>query len=470
MMKPDSEETVCLADSNNFAQLKKSLSESEARFRAIFDKAAIGIILVDTQTGKVLNANPAMEEILGYTTQELKETWLVDITFPEDIGLTLKSFEELRTSSREYHQLEKRYFRKDGELIWVHMTTSLVKDTEGQAGFIFGMIEDITNRKLTEDKLKWNESLLRMMASSSPQAFLIVDSSRERISYFNRRFCQIWGMEDLETPLQNGEVKYNEIISHIARLLKNAPSFVALAEALQDLDNRQVIENEIELRDSRMIRHYSTQMRDEEGGYVGRLHIFEDITERKQLECSLAQAKLEAEKAKEEAERLAFTDYLTGLYNRRAFISMLKMELDRAKRKQESISLILLDVDNFKLINDTYGHLAGDAVLQEISKVVNENLRRYDFVGRYGGEEFIICLPDTTGDKALVIAERIRRMIASEEIPIPESEAIAQVTVSMGISPLGPEEPRNLDLLIKNADIVLYEAKKLGRNRVCLVQ
>ncbi len=469
-MKDNCEGEVKKELTQNFAELKQALQASETKFKAIFEKAAIGIVIVDKQSGLVLDANPALEKILGYTKEELKNILLIDITHPDDLGVTLNRFAELRNKAREYHQLEKRYIRKDGKLIWVNMTTSLVQDVDGEDGFIFGMIEDITRRKETENKLKWSESLLRLMAAASPQAFLIIDNKHDKILYYNERFCQIWRVEDLETPLKNGEIKYNEIISHMARQVGNTPGFIALAEILADLENRQVVEEEIELRDQRIIRHYSTQMRDDNDEYIGRLHIFEDITERKQLEYSLEQARLEAERAKEEAERLAYTDYLTGLYNRRAFISMLKMEVDRAKRKKEKLSLILLDVDNFKEINDTYGHLAGDKVLQEISQIISSNLRTYDFVGRYGGEEFIICLPDTSEGQALTIAERIRGLIADTTVIIPDLEKAIHITVSMGITSWAPEEDGELDMLIKKADAELYEAKKMGRNKVCLAK
>jgi len=469
-MKSSPDMPKFLTDTLSETRLEKVLRDSEACFRAIFDKAAIGIVMVDTQTGAVLDANPALEKILGYTKDELKKINLTDITFHEDISATLDRLAELRSNAREYDRLEKRYIRKDGKIIWVHMTTSLVKDTEGQGGFIFGMIEDITERKKTEEKLKWNESLLRLMAAASPLAFLIVDNRYDEILFFNQRFCSLWRLEELEKPMQNREIGYKEIIYYCTPLVKNPLEFLIAADELRSLDNEKVVEQEIELNDGKIIRHYSAQIRDEDGYYVGRLHIFEDITERKDMERSLAQAKLEAEKAKEEAERLADTDYLTGLYNRRAFINLLKRELERAQRKEETLSLILMDVDNFKLLNDTYGHLAGDAVLQEITQVLVQNLRSYDFLGRYGGEEFMICLPDTSGEQALAIGERIRQSIAETRIQLPDTETIIWATASLGISAWGPDKPRNPDLLIKNADLALYEAKKLGRNRVCMAK
>lgn len=333
-MERDSQYMSTIKSIHNYADLEKALLASEARFRAIFDKAAMGIIIVDNQTGLVLDANPAMEKILGYSTEELKDILLIDITHPDDLDLTLNRFEELKNNIRECHQLEKRYIRKDGKLIWVSMTNSLVKDTEGGTSFIFGMMED--------------------------------------------------------------------------------------------------------------------------------------ITERKQLEDSLKQARMEAERAKEEAERLADTDYLTGLYNRRAFIILLKKEMERGERNKKGLALILLDVDHFKNVNDTYGHLAGDKVLQEISQVLTENLRSYDFVGRYGGEEFIICLPETSLVQSLDIAERIRKAIATKRILMPESKENIKITVSMGITGWIPGEAGGINQLIKCADKILYQAKEQGRNKVCI--
>jgi len=166
---------------------------------------------------------------------------------------------------------------------------------------------------------------------------------------------------------------------------------------------------------------------------------------------------------KEKLERLANLDSLTGLYNRRAISGKLRDLINRANRYKEDFSLVMLDIDHFKKVNDRYGHLTGDEVLDKIATLVRRNIRNTDVVGRYGGEEFIIILPQTNLSSAWVIAERIRSIIENAEMKDPAGNVFT-VTVSQGLSEW--ERGEDADALISCADEALYKAKARGRNRV----
>jgi diguanylate cyclase (GGDEF)-like protein len=142
-------------------------------------------------------------------------------------------------------------------------------------------------------------------------------------------------------------------------------------------------------------------------------------------------------------------------------------ELNRARREKYFISLILIDIDYFKNINDTYGHLAGDTILQKFTNDLSENIRPYDFLGRHGGEEFIICLPNTGRDQAIVVAERMRRSVEELIIQVDNIDEQIKLTASFGVaSPISGFE-ESIDSLIMQADSAMYKAKTTGRNRVC---
>ena len=166
---------------------------------------------------------------------------------------------------------------------------------------------------------------------------------------------------------------------------------------------------------------------------------------------------------REELERLANFDPLTGLYNRQAILGKLHELINRAKRYKEDFSLSMLDIDHFKKVNDRYGHLIGDDVLEKIAALIRRNIRDTDIAGRYGGEEFIIILPQADLSSATVVAERIRNIIANAEMKDPAGNVFA-VTVSQGLS--GWEAGEDAHSLISRVDEALYKAKENGRNRV----
>jgi two-component system cell cycle response regulator len=169
---------------------------------------------------------------------------------------------------------------------------------------------------------------------------------------------------------------------------------------------------------------------------------------------------------KEELERLANFDSLTGLHNRQAILGKLRELINRAKRYKEDFSLSMLDIDHFKRVNDRYGHLTGDEVLEKIAALIRQNIRDTDIAGRYGGEEFIIILPQANLSSALVVAERIRNIIENTEMKDSAGNVFA-ITVSQGLS--GWERGEDAYSLISRADEALYKAKEKGRNRVQII-
>jgi diguanylate cyclase (GGDEF)-like protein/PAS domain S-box-containing protein len=164
-----------------------------------------------------------------------------------------------------------------------------------------------------------------------------------------------------------------------------------------------------------------------------------------------------------EVQRLAITDALTGLYNRRGFFDLGQREIDRSHRFGRTLSAIMLDIDHFKLVNDTYGHSVGDQVLATLARRCRTNIRHVDILCRYGGEEFAILLPETDLFTAAEIAERIRRSIADE--PFSTDHDVVKVTISLGVTRALPDTAE-LQELLERADIALYRAKEGGRNRV----
>lgn len=166
----------------------------------------------------------------------------------------------------------------------------------------------------------------------------------------------------------------------------------------------------------------------------------------------------------EKLQKLAITDELTGIYNRRKFNEVALMELNRAKRNKTPLSIIIIDIDHFKIVNDTYGHATGDDVLKTIAKSIAESLRSLDIFARYGGEEFIICLPETSIIAAQNVAERIRLCINDLTFHDKQNNQF-KISLSLGVSQI-KEYSQTIEDIIRDADKALYEAKSQGRNKV----
>ncbi len=232
-----------------------------------------------------------------------------------------------------------------------------------------------------------------------------------------------------------------------------AESFAAMNEKTRQGETG-TLEHEIIGRRGtrRWVDSHFAPMRDIDGQIIGQLAVTRDFSERK--------------KAEQELERLAQTDSLTGLANRRHFMLQAELELSRALRYGGLLSLLMMDIDRFKQINDTYGHQTGDVVLQMIGDLCREELRDVDQVGRIGGEEFAVLLPETDATQALEVAERLRLMAARCGVLLDNGQRL-QFSISLGVTTLTSGKA-TIDTLLGQADQAMYQAKRSGRNRVCV--
>jgi diguanylate cyclase (GGDEF)-like protein/PAS domain S-box-containing protein len=213
------------------------------------------------------------------------------------------------------------------------------------------------------------------------------------------------------------------------------------------------------LRSGRLrVQHTSAVAMPAEGGGFHALVIVQDVT-------GLADAMTDLRRARDEARQRASTDGLTGVANRGHFLEMAGRSIAAARRYHRELSLLMLDVDRFKAINDTYGHAAGDATLVSLVKVCSRALREGDLIGRLGGDEFAVLLPETAPDLAGQVAARLRDALAATAVAW-ENERLP-LEVSFGVASLGPQGD-GLDALLGRADEALYQAKRRGRNCVVL--
>ena len=247
--------------------------------------------------------------------------------------------------------------------------------------------------------------------------------------------------------IMDGEVNYEDAIVEADR----ADRAEQLKAHLRAGDREFALEYSVRTADGEVRWAHDQRIveRDADGSLRHLEGLISDVTERKQLQLEL--------------EQLATTDSLTGILNRRAFTREAVQELERARRYGRPVSLLMLDVDYFKVVNDRYGHGVGDLTLQAFAQVTRAGLRRLDVLGRVGGEEFAVAMPETDGTLAVLVAERVREAVARHAIPADEGEV--HITVSVGVATWRGED-EDLDTLMKRADDALYAAKEQGRDRV----
>lgn len=202
------------------------------------------------------------------------------------------------------------------------------------------------------------------------------------------------------------------------------------------------------------------------------LQLFLNSRSALQRERRLVRTAAQLREVSAELDRLARTDSLTGILNRRAFFDLLGIEFRRSRRYSRHLSVLMLDLDNFKRVNDQWGHPFGDYVLRSISQIIASSVRESDIIGRYGGEEFAVALPETGPEQSVVVAEKLRRAIEvfafeSDGLPPPE-DAPLYMTISIGVSALPVDAGHDEFELIHRADRALYEAKRAGKNQVVL--
>jgi PAS domain S-box/diguanylate cyclase (GGDEF) domain len=314
-------------------------------------------------------------------------------------------------------------------------------------GFV-SIYTDMTERKRAEEEVRRTASFLQAVLDHLPFGMMVVDKAI-RCRYWNR---QSEALFDLPPGFVRQGIAMEEVLRQIARNGIYGPGDVEdhVARRLKVIGGFQAHAFELTRPDGRSLRIMGAPVLIE-GEAEGLVLLQEDITEHKNYQATL--------------ERLATTDHLTGLLNRRAFLDATEREIRRAHRYGQPLALIMLDVDHFKRINDSHGHPAGDEVLRRIAATCRGMLRDGDLMGRLGGEEFAITLVQPPLQVASAVAERLRKAVS--ELGIEFGGERLAVTISLGIAEVG-EGITSLDHLISRADACLYTAKRESRNRACV--
>jgi diguanylate cyclase (GGDEF)-like protein/PAS domain S-box-containing protein len=447
---------VSFNDITALKEIENKLENNRRHLCAIFDNAIVGISLISPE-GRYLEANAHWGEMLGYKSHEIRDTSNLAITHPDDAARSRVQFDALVAGEIGFYTLDKRFVRRDGSVFWASMSAAPIHDSQGAIESVVCVIQNINERKLADERL---QRILREF----PIATVIVDESGHFV-YRSEKFELLFGYpyDEVNTlgdwlPRAYPDPIYREQVQKI------------VADIITESQAEGRTSNPVELR----VRCKNGTDKMIEFRYVDLVEqgiwTLNDVTERDQLATAmravndhLMERLSEIQSLQEQLREQAMRDALTGLFNRRYLDEMLERELARALREGHPLTVMMLDIDHFKKLNDTFGHPAGDEVLKALGDMLRHNARTEDIPCRYGGEEFLLVLPNMSLSDARERAEQWRQKFESMQVIFGQFSMNA--TLSIGIATF-PGHGRTRDQLVEAADQALYAAKHNGRNRI----
>lgn len=467
----------------------KELTESKRMLSVVIDTIPTPVFYKDS-SGKYLGCNSAFAELLGKSKEEIVGKTIFDL-MEESYAVPVFEKERQILASPKSQSYEGVFNTIYGVKDVIVNKASIVSDS-GEVEGLVAVMSDITYRKEMEREMKYDAKFQELIADISAD-FISVDGKNidEKIRSMLKAVSEFFGSERTYICRKAESDIYIDTLDWCGDRAPHAhrekmdesecPCFREIAK-----DRSIIVINSLEelSEEAKLEREFLTKFQMKSfmgvpiapGGNVEGLlglammcskrkwsskeasllkviaNVFTDALEKKDIEDKL-------KKSNKELKRLSETDRLTQLYNRLKTDEVLEYEIVKSSRNRIPFSVILFDIDNFKEINDTYGHSAGDNALLELSKIIRDGLRKTDTLGRWGGEEFIVICPDTGLDGAISAAEKIRMAVESHKF-----EKVDKVTCSFGVTEF--EMPDTKNTIVARADAALYKAKRNGRNRV----
>lgn len=417
----------------------EALTESEERFRSLVESSSDWIWEIDAE-GRYVYASPKIKDLLGYEPEEILGKTPFDLMPSDEAKRLAPGFATIVAGRRQFTALENLNMHKDGRVVVLETSGVPILNEDGTLRGYRGIDRDITKRKRAEEALNKSAQRLALHFQQTPLAVIEWDADFKVVAW---------------NPAAKGVFGYAEAeaLGHSAMELilpESAKDHVAeIWHALLTRQGGFRSTNENLTKDGKIIycEWYNTPLIDGNGQVIGVASLAQDVTEQK--------------KAEQQLRYLAYFDDLTGLPNRTLFNDRLCQAMAAADRHQQLVAVMFMDLDNFKMVNDTLGHEAGNLLLQAVAARLKSSFRDGDTVARLGGDDFAVVLADlSNADDAAQVAQKI---LAGLKAPFSISGSELFATLSIGIT-LYPFDGGSIPNLLRNADSAMYHAKELGRN------
>ncbi|MET0064718.1 MAG: diguanylate cyclase [Candidatus Thiodiazotropha sp.] len=421
-----------------------------SQFReSVIEHANVWINVLD-RSARVTVWNKAAEQISGYTREEVlgnSDIWQWVYPNPEYRGRITAEVAGILNDGKEINEYETRIRTKSGETKVIAWNARRFLDEAGYAAGLITIGRDITAYKQAQQALQERERQLTILMANLPgMAYRCLNDEVWTMLFVSDGCTPLTGYAP-DCLLYNRTIDYASIVHE-----EDLPGLTAEVQQALREQRPFAAEYRIRRKDGSEVWVWEQGREVQVDGKPYLEGIVMNIDERKAMEQELA--------------LLASRDTLTDLYNRREMEHQFREELQRAYRYKRPLSLLWIDVDHFKSVNDLFGHKAGDEVLRKLGQLLSGAIRTVDYAARYGGEELAIILPELDESRSLEMAERLRKLVEETEFVI-EAPLQVSITISVGVATY-PIHGKTCDELLRAADHAMYRAKQSGRNRVCL--
>jgi len=439
---------VLVTDVSAMKQLEVRLRESETRWREIYSSAPIGMGISPMDGSRILEANPAFCEFIGYTAEELQSLSVTDLTYPEDLHLSVQGMRRIIEGTADSYAVEKRYRRKDGQIVWGQIHVSALRSESSESRYLLFQVKNIDERKRAVGALEQTKERLALALEASQLSLWEFDIRTGRV-LLDEHWAAMMGLPPGPTRTTDTELAArthpddlgHAIATTLAAFKGTTPTYhsefryqSASGSWRWIRSSGKVVERS---KDGRAVRAVGTNL---------------DITDAKMVE--------------EQVRQMAFFDQLTNLPNRQLLEDRIQQLISQSRRNDARFAVLFIDLDKFKSVNDAKGHEVGDWLLRTVAQRMRETVRASDTVARIGGDEFVALLADvSTARDAVGVAEKLRAAIA-EPYQAPDGETLV-ISASIGIV-LFPLHGQNLRDLLRLSDAAMYQVKDEGKNAVRL--
>ncbi|WP_025254829.1 diguanylate cyclase [Alteromonas sp. ALT199] len=415
-------------------------------FEETFYSCPVGLAHVSVD-GSFIRVNKPLCDFLGYSDEQLTKLTFQELTAPDYLDEDLNYIESLLKGDINSYTLEKRYLRRDGQQVWARLTVSLVKDGRGNPSYFISVVEDIDEKKRIQSELFQADALFSKIVSAfSDRTFIwVATPDLKKLHYVNDGYANIFGRNEYEL--------YCNTIGFIDHVHEDDKARVLKVFSQRPLQNWDIQYRIYDAKgDVKYLHDRGSLIYDDREMQSLILGTADDITREKTQQQALMSAVTKL-------EHLSKTDSLTGLANRREIFSQLSDEISRMSRGQQSSTLIYIDLNKFKEINDKYGHKIGDKALVEFSKQMGALLRDSDRFGRIGGDEFVVLLYGTNETETAAFFDRIENNKFEVNV---DNNQVVPIKFSVGWVQWN-EGINTVQEWLDRADEAMYEKKKRGQ-------